>query len=145
MSYPFPITGPIAPEINPTIEPGYYNPSRFVISAISLGATTTITTSVAHNYSLGQEVRVFVPYYYGTFQINGLSGFVETIPSTTQVTININSVAFNSFISSPSYGPTKPQIIAIGDIRTGGINNNGLLNQATTIPGAFINVSPSGS
>lgn len=142
MSFPFPFVGPYAPESNPPIEPQYFQPSRFVISAISLGASTTFTTSEDHNYVIGQQVRVLIPEYYGTYQISGQEGFVTSIPSSTQVVVNINSLNANSFVSSPVFGPTPPQIVAIGDVRNGAINASGRTNQSTQIPGSFINISP---
>lgn len=142
MSYPFPITGPIAPETNPRPQPQFYMPSRFVISAISLGITTVVTTSVNHNYVVGQQVRLLVPPFYGTYQISEQDGFVMSIPAANQVMININSVGYNAFIPNPTFGPTLPQIISIGDIRNGAINDQGRVNQATAIPGSFVNISP---
>jgi hypothetical protein len=55
------------------------------------------------------------------------------------------------FIPTPTYGPTPPQILPIGDINNGGINNIFLVAQSGTtpipqtiafIPGSFIDVSP---
>lgn len=138
----FPISGPIPPYSNPPIEPQYFQPSRFVISAISLGPTTIITTSVAHNYVIGQQVRVLIPFTYGCQQLSGQSGFVIAIPSATQVTLDINSFAFDPFVPSPVYGPTPPQIVAIGDLNTGLISSTGRVVPTTTIQGSFINISP---
>lgn len=142
MSVPFPITGPIAPETNPKINPQYFQPSRFTISNISIGITTLITTSVNHNYVVGQEVRILVPPFFGTFQLNEQQGLVISIPAPNQVTVNINSVNYNAFIASPTYGPTPPQIISIGEVNSGAINSSGRTNQATAIPGSFVNISP---
>lgn len=99
MSNPFP--GPIPPYNNPPIEPQYFQPSRFVISAISMGATTTITTTTTQNYVIGQLVRLLIPEQYGAFQLNNQSGYVVAIPSTTQVTLNIDSTRYDTFIPSP--------------------------------------------
>lgn len=138
-----PYPGPIAPENNPVIMPQYYNPSRFVISGITLGSTTTITTSVPHNYVIGQLVRVNVPHAYGSYQLNEMLGYVTSIPSSDQVVTTINSILSNPFIPSPAYGPTLPEILAVGDINFGTISSQGRSNVGTAIPGSFINVSPS--
>lgn len=142
MSYPYPYLGPIAPENNPPIKPQYYAPSRFVISALTLGILTHITTSVPHNYVVGQEIRVLIPPFYGSYQISGRQGYVVSIPSSTQVIVDINSTGANAFISSPAYGPTQPQIVAIGDVNNGVINGSGIKATGTFIPGSFINISP---
>jgi hypothetical protein len=143
MTYPFPPDeGPRAPERNPRIHPEYYAPSRFNISDISLGLVTIVTTSVPHNYVVGQQVRLYVPVFYGTYQISGKNGIVMSIPSPTEVTIDINSVGYNRFNPTPTYVSTSAQIMAIGDVNTGAINADGGLNQSTAIPGSFINISP---
>lgn len=134
--------GPTPPETNPPINPQYYLPSRFVISAIGLGITTIVTTSVNHNYVVGQQVRLIVPGVYGTYQINGQDGFVMSIPSANQIVVSINSVGYNPFIATPAYSRSQPQILAIGDGNTGPINASGRTATGTFIPGSFIDISP---
>lgn len=138
---PFP--GPTAPESNPPINPQYYQPSLFDISAISLGTSTTVTTSVDHNYVIGQLCKLLIPPTYGSFQLSGISGYVIAIPAANEVVLNIDSSKnVNNFISNPSYGPTKPQIVAVGDINSGQISDSGNVQINTYIPGSFINISP---
>jgi hypothetical protein len=127
---------------NPPINPQYFQPSRFVISEIALGPTTLVTTSVNHNYVIGQLVRLFIQPTYGTYQLNEVLGYVIAIPTATQITLNINSTGFNAFIPSPSYGPTLPQVVAVGDSGSGIISLTGRSVPSTAIPGSFINISP---
>lgn len=140
------LNGPQAPESNPPIEPQFYQPSEFEISAISLGTTTTVTTvqspfGVNNNYVVGQLVRFLIPSTFGTRQLNGQVGYVIALPGTNQVTVAINtSLNYNAFIANPSYGPTKPQLIPVGDINMGQINT-GRTGNLTYIPGSFINIS----
>ncbi len=145
------IFGPVAPENNPPIMPEYYQPSQFNIAAIALGPTTTITTVVPHDYVIGQIVRLVIPQYYGSFAINETQGNVISIPSPTEVVININSTNANPFIPTPVYQSTPAQIMAIGDINNGTINSvvltqplgtRGLPQTGVFIPGSFIDVSP---
>lgn len=134
--------GPIAPENNPPITPQYYQPSVFYISDISLGETTTITTSVDHNYVVGQLVRLLIPFTFGSVQLNEAKGNVISIPDSDEVVLNIDSsLNVNPFIPIPAYGPTPPQIIAVGDYNSGQINA-GRSGNITYPPGAFINISP---
>lgn len=95
------ISFPIPPYANVPIEPQFYQPSRFVISAISLGPTTTITTSVNHNYVIGQLVRLLIPQAYGSFQLNEVKAYVISIPTTTQVVLDFDSRNTNPFITTP--------------------------------------------
>jgi biotin carboxylase len=136
------ISGPIAPERNPNINPDYYQPRRFVISAITRGITTTITTSEENDYVLGQNVRFTIPSPYGIRALNEQTGFITAIVSTTQFIVNINSQKYDDFNASPSVSNQSPQVIAIGDVNTGAINSDGRSDTATDIPGSFINISP---
>ena len=143
MTNPF-NSGPIAPFRNPPIHPEYYEPSRFVVSAISEGLTTIVTTTVDHNYVVGQEIRLLIPVFWGAYQLNNMTGFVISVPSSTEVTLNIDSVGVSPFALASAHPSIiqEPQIIAIGDLNTGTINANGRLNYGLTIPGAFQDISP---
>ncbi len=151
MAYYPVISGPIAPYSNLPITPQYYQPSQFEITAITFGVTTTVTmangtNNVAPNYVIGQEVRLVIPPKYGSRKLNGKHGLVISLPSATQVEIDINSEGTDPFISNPTFLPnqsqTPAQILAIGDISTGQLNVSGRINLGLTIPGAFENISP---
>jgi hypothetical protein len=140
------ISYPIPPYANVPIAPQYYQPSRFVISAITLGITTTITTTEDLDYVIGQLVRLIIPPSYGTRQLNEQQGYVIAIPAANQVTLDINSQSFDPFVNSSA--TTKAQILAIGDINTGYQSSTGRSiptingNTQIAIPGSFINTSP---
>ena len=145
------IGGPIAPYSNVPIAPQNFQPSQFDITAITYGTTTTVTMSnstnnVPPNYVVGQEIRLTIPPAYGARQLNGKSGFVVSLPSSTQVEVAINSIGTDTFIASPTFIPsqsqTMPQIVAIGNIANGQINSNARVNLGTFIPGSFQNISP---
>lgn len=139
MAYPYPYPGPIAPLNNLPIEPQNYQPSRFVISAVDLGQTTMVTTSVTHNYVIGQECRLIIPPTFGCRQLNEQTGFVISIPSANQVILDIYSSGGAPFTSSTQ--TTLPQILGIGDINSGQLNSLGITSEGTYIPGSFINIS----
>ncbi len=140
MGFPYPYPGPVAPYNNVPINPQYFQPRHFFIEDITLGFTTTITTTVDHDYVIGQQVRLLIPQWSGTRQLNEKSAYVIDIPADNQVTLDIDSNGFNVFTSSSQ--PTQPQIVAIGDINTGKINASGNLITGTYIPGSYINISP---
>jgi hypothetical protein len=125
---------------NVPIHAEFYQPRRFVITAISLGVTTTVTTSLPHDYVIGQEVRLIIPPTFGSRGLNEKKGYVLSIPSSTQVIIDIFSIGIDPFKTSTA--TTQPQILAIGDINSGAINANGRVNLNLNIPGSFINISP---
>lgn len=96
------VIGPVPAESNPAIEPENYNPSRFEVTNISLGQTTTVTTELADDYYIGQQVRLLVPKKYGSYQLNQLVGYVISQPSSTQVVVTIDSSKnVNAFIPTP--------------------------------------------
>ena len=135
ISYPIPVYQ------NVPIEAQYYQPSRFVISDVTLGQTTIITTSVNHNYVIAQQVRLIIPSTFGCRQLNEQTGLVLSIPGPTQVELNIDSSKnVDPYISSTQTTPA--QILAIGDLNFGFINGNGRVNQGTYVLGSFINISP---
>lgn len=137
------ISYPVPPYSNVPIEPQFYQPSRFVISAITRGQTTQITTSIDHNYVVGQAVRLLIPSLFGSYQLNEAQGLVLSIPSPVDVVVNINSVFADAFIPSPTNtSPSQPQILAIGDINSGIISTTGVVQTSTNVPGSFINISP---
>ena len=136
------IYGPIPPESNPPIEPQYYAPNGFNISAISTGYATTVTTTVDNNFAIGQLVRLLIPQPYGLSALNEQTGYVIGLPNPNQCILNISSLNLGTFTANPSLPFTQPQIIPIGDVNTGQINAQGRVNNGTFVPGSFINISP---
>lgn len=134
------ISYPIPAYSNLPIEPQFYKPRRFVISNITLGQSTIITTTENMDYVVAQQVRLLVPSSFGSYQLNEKTGYVLSIIAPNQVEVDINSLRnVDPFISSTA--ATKPEIIAIGDINSG-VTNLGRTNNTTYIPGSFINISP---
>lgn len=137
--------GPPTPSYNnPPIAPQNFKPSRFVISDIDMSQRTSIivTTTTDHNYIIGQLVRLLIPNYFGASQLNEQSGYVVSVPTATEVTLDISAINVNPFVPSPSYGPTPPQILALGDKNNGLVSSTGRSLPSTTIAGAFQNISP---
>jgi len=140
MAFPYPYVGPIALYNNLPIHTEYYTPQFFFISGITLGQTTLVTTTVNHDYVIGQECRLIIPPSNGCRQLNEVKGFVISIPQADQVLLTIDS-SRNVDPFQTSSATTQPQILAIGDVNTGAINS-GRTNNITYIPGSFRNISP---
>lgn len=137
------VSPPIPPYQNVPIHPEFYLPSRFIIIGIALGKTTIVTTSLNHNYVVGQLVRLLVPSVFGSYQLNECEGYVVSIPFTNQVELEIDSLRnISPFILSTVTYPSVAQILAIGDINNGNINDSGRISNKTYILGSFINISP---
>lgn len=149
--------------------PALYAPGTAFISALSLGATTGVTTTAPHNFQVGQEVAFRIPTIWGTQELNSLPnvtipgspiyGFVTAVGSSTTATVNINSSAYTAFNSNQPFasfsGEPFPQIVAVGDINSGSLLSNfvspsvynGFSTSATNtingpaIAGAYINAT----
>lgn len=134
------ISYPIPPYQNLPIRADFYIPNFFFITDISIGVNAIITTSVDHNYAIGQQIRLLIPSNFGSRQLNERTAIVLSIPQLNQVLLNISSIGITPFVLANT--PNKAQIVAIGDTNNGSINNNGSYMQQTYIDGSFRNISP---
>jgi hypothetical protein len=147
--------------------PSLYVPGIAFISAITTGSTTTIVTTAPHNMVVGQEVGFRIPTSWGTTQLNELPnvlipgspiyGYVVSVTNSTTVVVSINSTGYTAFNSNQVFanfpGEKFPQIIAVGDVNTGGqvisagsalypsplVYNGTSTGQVSTINGPAIN------
>jgi hypothetical protein len=164
------LTSGTAATVKLILFPYLYAPGVSFINSITLGSTTIITTTAPHNLSLGSEVAFRIPKLWGTVQLNSLNdprrpgsplyGYVMTVNSATSVTVKINSSYFTAYNSNIpimyTSGLTHPQMLATGDINSGGNNYSGgnlypspVVNGSPTINGpailgAFVNNTSSG-
>ena len=139
--------------------PFLYAPGQSWISAITTGTTTTVTTTLPHNFVVGQEIGFSIPTAYGTSQLNTLPNAIipgnpkyYTVTSVTSSTIfvcNANSTAataFNSNQTVASVPTSQPaEVFAIGTYNTGALQYSGgklypspVINGASTINGPAI-------
>lgn len=123
------------PRVKKVLYPDIYFPGTSVISAITLGTTTTIDTAKAHNFVVGQEVAFRIPSQWGTVELNSLPntlvpgspvyGYVIAVTDYNTVVVNIDSSAYTAFASNPTVasvpGLSYPQIEAVGNVNTGGV------------------------
>lgn len=122
--------------VKKVLYPFLYAPGISFISAVSTGTTTTITTTCPHNLVVGQEVAFHIPTAWGITQLNELPnslipgspvyGYVISVGSSVQVTVNINSSSYTAYANNPTVAQTIaglsfPQMIAAGDVNTGGV------------------------
>ena len=125
---------------------GTYSPFICDITAVTQAQEATITTSIDHGFIVGNQIQCFIPPQYGMRQLNNLKGYVSAVPSTTQITVTINTLAFDSFVvpSVPALVVIDPaQVSGIGDSNTGTVAPSGVLSAPNTVPGAFENQPPS--
>jgi len=122
------------PRVKKVLYPAIYFPGTTVISNITLGATTTVDTASAHNFRVGQEVAFRIPQQYSTVELNSLPnnltpgapayGYVIAVTDYNTVVVNIDSSSYTAFTNNVSVdnsvGLSFPQIVAVGDVNTGG-------------------------
>lgn len=114
--------------------PALYFPGDIYISGITTGTTTTVSTTSQHNYVVGQEVGFRIPLAWGPFQLNELPdvlipgspiyGYVVSVTNAQNFVVNINSTGFTAFNANQPFlgNRTFPQVIAAGDVNTGGVS-----------------------
>lgn len=129
------LTAQTVPTVKKILYPFLYVPQDNVISALTLAATTTVTTTMYHNFEVGQEVAFRIPPQWGTTQLNSLPntvipgspiyGYVVSVTNNWTFVVNINSTGYTAFNTNPAtpniVGLTYPQVLAVGDVNTGGM------------------------
>lgn len=121
--------------------PYLYAPGVSIVCNITLGATTIVDTTTAHNFVVGQEVAIRVPQIagaptvWGPTELNSLPnnitpgspiyGYVIAVTDYNTVVVNINSTNFTAYNNNLPFanvpGATPAQIVAVGDVNTGGV------------------------
>ena len=103
------------------IPAAYYNPSKYLITGITGANPAVITTSVAHDYEVGDRIRVYCPAAFGMVEIDGLEANITAVTAST-ITTDINSAAFTAFAFPTSAvaaaGVSQPHIVPIGETAT---------------------------
>lgn len=127
---------PAASKLRQVLYPFLYLPQDNVVKSITTGATTTVATTMYHNFEVGQEIAFRIPNFWGTTQLNSLPntlipgspvyGYVTSITDNWTFVCNINSSSFTAFTTNPVItsttvvGLTYAQVLAVGDVNTGG-------------------------
>jgi len=122
---------------------GSYLPFTCTITNItSSNQQTVVTTSVNHQFVIGNEVQFYIPPQWGMRELNNLKGTILNTTANT-ITVNINSSLFSSFVTPVVTLPNivqSPQVSPIGDFNYGtqtpGTNPN------LQVPGSFRNTFP---
>ena len=130
--------------------PFLYVPQDNVVSAITTGTTTTVVTTLYHNFVVGQEIAFRIPTVWGTTQLNSLPnvlipgqpiyGYVTSITDNWTFVCSINSTGYTAFNPNQPFanysGEQFPQVLAVGDVNSGGarISAGSPLYPSTSFP-----------
>lgn len=139
--------------------PFLYAPGVAFIEAITPGTTTTVTTTAPHNFVAGQQIAFRIPSDWGTTELNSLPDttipgsplyyYVTSVTNSTTFVCSANSTGYTAFTTNVTVagvpGRTPPQVIAVGDVNTGGVAYSGsalypppVVNGVNTINGPAI-------
>lgn len=158
-------SSPTGAYVQKVLYPFLYAPGVATIGAITLGTTTTVVTTAPHNFVVGQEIAFRIPSAWGTVQLNSLPnqlipgsptyGYVTSVTNSTTFVCSINSSSYTAFTPNIAVsavpGLTPAQVLAVGDVNTGGVAYSGgalypspVVNGVSTIngpaiSGAFVN------
>jgi hypothetical protein len=99
-----------------------------------------VTTAVDHMFVIGNQVQFQMPPQWGMRQLNFRKGYVIGVPASNQVTVTIDALQFDPFIT-PSVSPPvvidNPQIIPVGDQNSGSSSPGGIPMNPNIIPGGY--------
>jgi hypothetical protein len=120
---------------------GLFYPFVCGISAISpQGAKTLVTTSINHQFVVGNQVFFQIPPQWGMRQLNGLTSYVSAIPAPNQITVVLNTSTFDPFVV-PTPGPfiviDPAMVLPSGNQNTGQLYAGGVPLLPIEIPGAY--------
>jgi len=76
------------------------DPQFLFVTAVSQATQAVVTTSVnpGNYYVAGMKVHFSIPYGFGMYQLNGLTGTILSVDQTNyQLTVDIDSSAFSAF------------------------------------------------
>lgn len=116
----------------------YYPRRRFVVNITQAGSAV-VTTSVIHDFTVGQKVRMIVPSAFGMVEMDGLQATVTAISTANStVTLDVDSSAFTAFAFplNAAVPFNWAQIVPVGEdiatARAGGVSElaDATLNQA---------------
>lgn len=147
---------PTGSTVKKILYPYLYLPGVTFINSVTTGSTTTIGTTTFHNLEVGQEVAFRVPNAWGITELNSLPnnsipgspiyGYVVSITDNFTVVVNINSSAYTAYTSNVAVsrvvGLTPPQMVAVGDVNTGGLS---IVSGSALYPSPLFPTSSSGS
>jgi hypothetical protein len=112
---------------------GLVEPRFLYITAISQATQAVVTTSINHQYVVGQLVHFSVPSSFGMSQINQLTGVITAVGSVNSpgtgynntFTVNINTSGFTAFAFPASSG--SPTVALFATVAPAGqqVLNNG--------------------
>ncbi len=100
---------------NTYLPPSPVAPMFLIITDITNASQMVVTVSTANSYVVGQLAYFSIPFDYGMYQLNGLTGKVVAVDVTNLIlTFDINSNLFDAFVTPPSSGEMPASLCSAG-------------------------------
>ena len=94
------------------------------ISAITQTNPMVVTVTTPNAYVVGQKAYFSIPFDYGMFQLNGLTGQITVVDPTNLIfTTDINASIFDAFVI-PSGGEQPATMAPSGSRNLTNLNTN---------------------
>lgn len=105
-----------------------YYPRNRTITSITNAQNASVTFSTNHGYVVGQILGFRVHPDFGMFQINQLQGNVLSVPSSTSITVDIDTSSWDAFSVPVSTSQADSACVPIGSgfIETSGITSSNI-------------------
>lgn len=100
-----------------------FTPTYQFVTKITQATNAVVTTSMAHNYVVGQAVTFSVPSSFGMSQIEGQTGVISAVTSHT-FTVNINSSGYDAFaFPASALSPSAPLFATVAPAGSRGVSD----------------------
>lgn len=100
---------------NTFLPPSPVVPMFLIITGITNSIKMIVTVSTPNSYVVGQLAYFSIPFDYGMFQLDGLTGQVVAVDVTNLIlTFDINSNLFDAFVIPPAAGEKPASLCSAG-------------------------------
>ena len=126
-------------------DPIFY-PRRRYITSVTKASSAVIKMSVTHGYKVGQQVRFVVPEAFGMTELNGLTGNITAIDTTTTsgntITVDIDSTSFTTFAfpATTAVPITFAEVVPVGENTATALNAGVDILTDATLNTAYIGI-----
>lgn len=94
------------------LPPSPVRPQFLLVSNITQSNPCVVTVTTANEFVVNQMVYFSIPFSYGMFQINTLSGKILSVDITNLVfSVDIDTIQFDAFVI-PAFGEPQPATIS---------------------------------
>lgn len=107
--------------------PGYadsnpmFQQAMRLVTDVTNAINATVTTSFAHDYSVGLIVRISVPREFGMVQLHKKIGTITEVPTTDTFVIDIDTTSYDVFTDpdpEPWYLNDYAAVTPVGEINS---------------------------